>query len=196
MLVGVDTGGTFTDLVLSYDGKLTIHKLLSTPHNPASAILAGLDTITPGGVSALQQVAHGSTVATNAILERKGAKTAFITTGGFRDMLAIGRQNRPVLYALKPELPAPLIPRELCFDVPERLDHRGDVLIPLDTTELNSVLDALEAQQVESVAVCFLYSYINPDHEQQVRDSLLERGVLESWQIALSLGCIAPVPGI
>src|SRR4051812_11512939 len=118
MLVGVDIGGTFTDLVLSVGGELRIHKLLSTPHDPAQAMLAGLAAISPGGLAAITQVAHGSTVATNAILERKGARTALITTQGFRDILAIGRQNRPVLYALQPKIPLPLIPRQSCYEVP------------------------------------------------------------------------------
>src|SRR6478609_4431036 len=123
MLVGVDIGGTFTDLVVSIDGHLKIHKLLSTPANPAQAMLDGLEIITPGGLAALEWVSHGSTVATNAILERKGAKTALITTQGFRDLLFIGRQNRPQLYALQPQLPPPLIPRHWCYEIPERLDY-------------------------------------------------------------------------
>src|SRR5262245_33121313 len=105
MIAGVDIGGTFTDLVLSEDGRLKIHKLLSTPQNPAQAMLAGLDAISEGRLEVISRVSHGSTVATNAILERKGARTALITTQGFRDILAIGRQNRPVLYTLHPQLP-------------------------------------------------------------------------------------------
>lgn len=186
MLVGVDIGGTFTDLVISLDGRLNIHKLLSTPPNPAEAMLAGLEAITPGGVTALSRVAHGSTVATNAILERKGARTALITTQGFRDLLFIGRQNRPELYALQPQLPPPLIPREWCYEVPERLDYRGNVLKPLDTFALDKVLDSLVEQGIESVAVCFLYSFVNPDHEEAVKARILERGLLKAWQIALS----------
>jgi N-methylhydantoinase A len=184
--VGVDIGGTFTDLVLSVNGRLNIHKLLSTPDNPAQAMLAGLDAITPGGLSALERVSHGSTVATNAILERKGAKTALITTQGFRDLLFIGRQNRPVLYALQPQLPPPLIPRNLCYEVPERLDFRGEILTPLDLDALDTVLDDMVAQGVEALAVCFLYSYVNPIHEQAVRARILERGLLDESQIALS----------
>ncbi|MCB9450507.1 MAG: hydantoinase/oxoprolinase family protein [Anaerolineaceae bacterium] len=186
MHIGVDIGGTFTDLVLSVEGRLAIHKLLSTPHNPADAMLDGLTAITPGGLAALERVAHGSTVATNAILERKGAKTALITTGGFRDILAIGRQNRPELYALQPQLPPPLIPRRWCYEVPERLDYTGAVLTPLDVTALDTVLDDISTQGIEAVAVCFLYSYVNPAHEQAVRTRILERGLLAEWQIALS----------
>lgn len=186
MRVGVDIGGTFTDLVLNRDGELTIHKLPSTPHNPALAMLAGLNAITANQTQQLERVAHGSTVATNAILERKGAKTALITTQGFRDVLFIGRQNRPDLYALQPQLPPPLIPRELCYDVPERLDHHGQVLVDLDMDALDVIIDDLAAKGVESVAVCLLYSFVNPAHEQAIRERIVSRGVLEAWQVALS----------
>ena len=186
MLVGVDIGGTFTDFVLSVDGRLQIHKVLSTPHAPEQAMLAGLAALSPQGLSAITRVSHGSTVATNAILERKGVPTALITTQGFRDILAIGRQNRPVLYALQPQLPPPLIPRRWCYEVPERLDHTGRVLTPLDMTALDTVLDDITHQGIKSVAVCFLYSYVNPVHEQAVRAQILERGLLQDWQIALS----------
>jgi N-methylhydantoinase A len=184
MMVGVDIGGTFTDLVLSIGGELRIHKLLSTPRDPAQAMLAGLAAISRGGE--ITQVAHGSTVATNAILERKGARTALITTHGFRDILAIGRQNRPVLYALQPKIPPPLIPRPWCYEVPERLDYTGAILRPLDLQALDRVLDQIAEQGIESVAVCFLYSYVNPAHEQAVRARILERGLLQESQIALS----------
>lgn len=188
MHVGVDIGGTFTDLVLNVDGRLKIHKLLSTPHSPDQAMLAGLRAICAGfgGLDALTRVSHGSTVATNAILERKGARTAFITTSGFRDILAIGRQNRPVLYALHPNLSLPLVPRELCYEVPERLDHNGQVITPLDTTMLDVVLDEISGQEVDIVAVCFLYSYVNPVHEQAVRARIVELGLLDEWQVVLS----------
>ncbi|GAB5492247.1 MAG: hydantoinase/oxoprolinase family protein [Phototrophicaceae bacterium] len=186
MLVGVDIGGTFTDLVLSVDGRLKIHKLLSTPANPATAMLEGLDIISPDGLSALRQIAHGSTVSTNAILERKGAKVAFITTQGFRDMLFIGRQNRPDLYALHPTIPTPLIPRDLCYEVPERLNYRGDVLHELELKALDHILDSIEKEDVDAIAVCFLYSFINADHEHIVRERIIERGLVADWQIALS----------
>ncbi len=183
MLIGVDIGGTFTDLVLSVDGRLQIHKLLSTPHNPAEAMLAGLQAI---GAAPDARISHGSTVATNAILERKGAKTALITTQGFRDLLFIGRQNRPQLYALHPQLPPPLIPRQWCCEVPERLDYTGAVLTPLDMNALDRVLDVLKAQGIESIAVCFLYSFVNPAHELAVRQRILERGLWAEWQVSLS----------
>src|SRR5258707_14846298 len=143
MLVGVDIGGTFTDFVLSVDGRLHVTKRFSTPHDPAQAMLAGLTALTAnaGGMQAISHVVHGSTVATNAILERKGAKAALITTHGFADILAIGRQNRPDLYALQPTLPPALIPRERCFEAIERLDHNGAVLTPLDDDALDAMLD-------------------------------------------------------
>lgn len=184
MLVGVDIGGTFTDVVLRTDGRLTFYKLLSTPANPAEAMLAGIAAVTPDQPP--QQVAHGSTVATNAILERKGARIAFITTEGFRDLLFIGRQTRPDLYALHPQRPAPLLPRERCYEVPERLDHRGEVLTPLDMKALDKVLAQLAREPLDGVAVCFLYSFLNPDHELAVRQRILERGLLQAWQVALS----------
>ncbi len=186
MLVGVDIGGTFTDLILSVNGQLRIHKLLSTPENPALAMLDGLESISPDGLSSLRQVAHGSTVATNAILERKGAKIALITTQGFRDILFIGRQNRPDLYAIHPTIPAPLVPRDLCYEIPERLDFNGSVLHELDLKALDRVLDNIEKENIEAIAICFLYSYINPAHEEIVRDRIIERGFLAPWQIALS----------
>lgn len=183
MLVGVDIGGTFTDLVVSEGSALRIHKLLSTPHSPADAMLAGLEAL---GVTPAARISHGTTVATNAILERKGARTALITTQGFRDLLFIGRQNRPDLYALQPALPAPLIPRRWCYEVPERLDHTGAVLTPLDLNALDAVIDDMAAQGVEAVAVCFLYSYANPAHERAARARILARGALADWQVSLS----------
>ena len=185
MRAGVDIGGTFTDVVRWHEGHLTLHKRLSTPDDPAHAMLAGLEAIA-GRLEALTHVAHGSTVATNAILERKGAKVALITSQGLRDVLFIGRQERPVLYALHPTLPEPIIARECCYDVPERLDHRGNVLIPLDMAALGRELYAMARQKVDCVAECLLYSYLNPDHEEMIRQRIVERGILESWQVALS----------
>jgi N-methylhydantoinase A len=186
MNVGVDIGGTFTDLVMNVDGRLRIHKLLTTPDNPAEAMLEGLNILAPQGLAAIRRVAHGTTIATNAILERKGARIAFITTQGFRDVLFIGRQNRPELYALHPQLPPPLVPRDLCYEVPERMDHTGAVLTPLDLGAFDRVLDDVMARDVEAVAVCFLFSYVNPDHERAVRERIVARGLLESWQVVLS----------
>ncbi len=187
MRAGVDIGGTFTDLVLSDGGQLSIHKLMSDPQRPERSMLAGLQAITVGGFSALEQVAHGSTVATNAILERKGARTALLTSAGFRDLLFIGRQDRPVLYDIHPRIPAPLIPRERCYEVAERLDFRGEVLLPLDMAQLDRVLDRVAADQVDSIAVCLLFSFVNAEHEQRIKRRILERGIVEeAWQVVLS----------
>lgn len=184
MIAGVDIGGTFTDIVLSDGAALTIHKLLSTPHDPSVAMLDGLRAVTGGDLSRLARVAHGSTVATNAILERKGARIALLTTEGFHDLLSIGRQNRPELYALSPSLPAPLVPRERCYGVPERLDHHGAVIRPLDMAALDAILDRIAQQDVSAVAVCLLYSYTNPTHERAIRDRIRARG--DGWEVALS----------
>ncbi|MGM0373677.1 MAG: hydantoinase/oxoprolinase family protein [Chloroflexota bacterium] len=186
MDVGVDIGGTFTDLVLSQNGQLTIHKLPSSPQDPSQALLQGLSHFHTKGFPSPKRVIHGSTVATNAILERKGGRTALITTQGFKDILSIGRQDRPDLYALHPHLPPPLIPEQLCFEVPERLNHRGDILTPLDEDAVGGVLDQLEKADIESAAVCFLYSYIHPEHERRLKARILERGFLKEWQISLS----------
>lgn len=186
MIIGVDIGGTFTDLVMSDGRTLHIHKLLSTPDNPAQAMLDGIARLGAGDLTAFERIAHGSTVATNAILERKGARCALITTEGFRDILLIGRQNRPALYDLHPTLPPPLIPRERCFEARERLDHTGAILLPLDMDALDRVLDDIAALNADSVAVSLLYSYLNPAHEQQIRERIVQRGLLHADQIALS----------
>ncbi len=186
MDIGVDIGGTFTDLVMNLNGELKLHKLLSTPENPAQAMLTGLNTMSSQTLTKLHRIAHGTTVATNAILERKGSRIAFITTQGFRDILFIGRQERLDLYALVPQLPPPLVPRSLCYEVPERLDHTGAVLTPLDLVALDLILDDIGQQKVDTIAVCCLFSYLNPIHEQAVKNRIVSRGLLSEWQIALS----------
>ena len=173
-ILGVDTGGTFTDFYLiADDGTITVYKLPSTPDDPARAILEGL-----AEMAALpHDFVHGSTVATNAIIERKGARTALITTRGFRDVLAIGRQTRPRLYDLSPHREPPLVPDDLRFEANERLDHRGEVLQPLDRAEVEALIDRVEAAGVESLAVCFLFSFLNPDHERTVTKAARKRGI-------------------
>lgn len=174
LLIGVDTGGTFTDFVLVRGDQVRVHKVLSTPDDPARAILRGLtDLGVEGDLSAL---VHGSTVATNAVLERKGARTGLITTAGFRDVLEIGRQTRPKLYDLRVVKELPLVPRPLRVEVVERLDERGGVLVPLDPASLESAIQALKAAAVESVAVCLLFSFANSDHERAVADAARAAG--------------------
>lgn len=163
---GVDTGGTFTDFVrLDENGRLSIHKELSTPDDPSRAVLTGLARL---GIPEEAVVIHGSTVATNALLERRGARTALITTRGFADILEIGRQNRPELYALTPQKPPPLVPREWRFEVRERVAADGSVLEPLDLEALLPILESLAAGQIESAAICLLFSFLYPKHEQQI----------------------------
>ncbi|HEX7102129.1 MAG TPA: hydantoinase/oxoprolinase family protein [Nitrolancea sp.] len=173
-VVGVDTGGTFTDFVVSDDGVLRVHKVLSTPGNPAEAILRGLHELNVG--DDLAALVHGSTVATNAVLERKGVRTGLITTAGFRDVLEIGRQTRPKLYALRVEREPPLVPRDLRVEVRERLDERGSVLISLDADSIDEAIAALRLAEVESVAVCLLFSFANPAHEQAVVEAARAAG--------------------
>ncbi len=183
-VLGVDTGGTFTDFYLiADDGAVSVYKRPSTPDDPAGAVLAGLAELTGDPASNFQSPAsisnlvHGSTVATNAIIERKGARTAVITTRGFRDVLAIGRQTRPKLYDLSPHREPPLVPDELRLEANERIDHRGDVLQPLDSAEIESLLDQIEKAGIESLAVCFLFSFLNPDHERIVAEAAQRRGI-------------------
>jgi N-methylhydantoinase A/acetone carboxylase, beta subunit len=176
--VGVDTGGTFTDFVVLEGTSFRLHKEPSTPDDPARAIVRGLERL--GLLSALRELLHGSTVATNAILERKGTRTALVTTAGFRDVLEIGRQNRPRLYDLRQTKPPPLVPRALRFEVRERLDERGGVLVPLVDDDLHSVVAELRVAGVESVAVCLLFSFVNPEHEKRVAEFLRARGFLVS----------------
>ncbi len=179
--IGVDIGGTFTDgtLVDSTTGRVTTSKVLSTPSDPALGFISAVqkllemdDSIAP---ESIEHVVHATTVATNAIIEGKTAKTAFITTEGFRDMLEIARQIRPSLYDLQFEKPRPLVPRQLCFEVPERLDAKGQVVTPLDDLAVAEVVDRIAESGVEAVAVCLLHSYRNPDHEQRVGKALRAR---------------------
>jgi len=186
MYLGVDIGGTFTDLVISEGEQLHIYKLASSPEDPSQALLKGLRHFQAQGLGSPKRVTHGSTVATNAILERKGARTALLITQGFKDILTIGRQDRPELYAVQPQLPPQLIPEELCFEIPERLNHRGEILTPLDEEAVEDVLNHLERKKVESLAICFLYSYLNPEHEQRLKNKIRKRGILKDWQVSLS----------
>ena len=186
MHIGVDIGGTFTDLVLSENGEIYTYKLPSTPGDPSLALLEGLAHFQEMGFETIDTISHGSTVATNAILERKGARTAFITTQGFKDLLFIGRQNRPGLYQLHPQLPPPLIPESRCFEIPERLNYQGVVQTPLDEEAVKEILEQIKNTDIASVAVCFLFSYLNPEHEVRLKSIFLDRGDLKDWQVSLS----------
>jgi N-methylhydantoinase A len=187
--LGIDIGGTFTDATLldKETGEVTIDKVSSTPADPSEGFLEGtLSILQKAGVSAadVEFVVHATTVATNSIIEGKVARTGFVTTGGFRDMLELARQMRPSLYDLHFEKPPPLVPRYLCFDVPERLDARGGVLVPFDEDAMRRVAESLRREEVEAVAVCFLHSYVNPAHETLAGNILRE--LLPNVVISLS----------
>jgi N-methylhydantoinase A/oxoprolinase/acetone carboxylase beta subunit len=169
MRIGVDAGGTFTDfIVLHADGRLETFKLRSNPANPAEVILAG---IARAAGRSKAEIVHGSTVATNALLERKGARTAFVTTAGFEDLLEIGRQNRAQLYNLTPPPRRLLVPSALCFGVAERIFQDGS--IESKPQKLNELRAALQRAKPASVAICFLNSYRNPENERAAAEALL-----------------------
>jgi N-methylhydantoinase A/oxoprolinase/acetone carboxylase beta subunit len=172
--VGIDTGGTFTDFVFLSTGKIWVHKVLSTPPDPSEAIMTGL--IQNDAFRDRLDLIHGSTVATNALLERKGARLAFITTAGFEDLLAIGRQTRRELYNIMVEKRNPLVPRGLCFGLRERTLADGRVEAAPDLRQLNSVIARMKRAKVQSVAVCFLHSYANPGNEERVFRELQRQG--------------------
>ncbi len=189
--IGIDTGGTFTDFVIYHPntGVLETFKLPSTPENPAQAVMTGLERIfrdyLNGDHPARISIVHGSTVATNALLERKGARTALITTRGFADVIQIGRQNRPALYDFRRQPPPPLVPESLRFEVDERVDYQGNVLRQLDLDQVEQVVQTLINEQVESVAVCLLFSFNNPEHEQHIGQRLAEESIFHSLSCEL-----------
>ncbi len=175
MKIGIDIGGTFTDFVVQDEpaGEIRSFKLPSTPNAPEQAVLLGLERLR---LEPDTLIVHGSTVATNAILERKGARTAFITSQGFRDLLTIGRQNRRELYDFFADRPEPLVPPDLCFDVRERVDYRGKVVVALEEGAERKLIQELEEQGVESVAICLLFSFLHPQHESRLAGALQEAG--------------------
>jgi len=188
--IGIDIGGTFVDVVvLLEDGKVERYKFSSTPNAPAQGVLFGLEKLCDsegGAVSAMDvvRVAHGSTVATNALLEGQWACTGLVTTQGFRDVLEIGRQNRSSLYDLNVNRPQPIVPRDLRLEVRERVASDGTVLTALDEASLDAVVRAFRDRGVESVAVCLLFAYAAPAHERRIGDVL--RSSLEGVSVTLS----------
>jgi N-methylhydantoinase A len=173
--IGVDIGGTFTDVVLAKDHEVVTAKVLTTPHSPEDAVLTAIGQVLQR-ISArpadVDLIVHGTTLATNAIIERKGARTAFVTTQGHRDTLEIRSEDRFDIYDLGISFPAPLVPRDLRFTVAERVDARGQVIQPLDTSALTTVGHQLAGLGVESVAVGFLHAYANARHELQAAEVL------------------------
>ena len=160
-ILGADIGGTFTDFILVKDGTVETLKIPSTPQNPAEAVLEGVKRL-----GKIEYFAHGTTYATNSLIEKKGAKIALITTKGFRDVLEIGRQNRPELYDFFVRKPKPLIDREDRFEVEERIDSKGRVIKQLNEKDLKK----LNFDKYEAVTICLLFSYVNPDHEKKIKE--------------------------
>lgn len=170
-IVGVDIGGTFTDLVGCIDGKIVTSKTSTTPADPTNGVAESL-RLARTDLPALAEVLHGSTIAINTVLERKGARTALITTKGFRDVYAIGRSNRMEAFNLFFHRPKPLVPRHHTFEVDERLDPAGTVLKALDAAEVEAIARTLSEEKIEAVAVCLLHSYVDPRHERLVGEVL------------------------
>ncbi len=186
--LGVDIGGTFTDVALEIGERRFTGKILTTPHAPEDGVLAALRSVAaeagvePGEVGV---IIHGTTLATNALIERKGARTALLTTEGFRDVVEIRHENRFEQYDVNIDLPPPLVPRRLRLPVHERIDAQGEVLVPLDESSVARAIETLAAQQVEAVAVGLLHSFTNPDHERRVGDAIARR----LPQVAVTLSC-------
>ena len=176
--LGVDIGGTFTDVVLESDGRSFSTKVLTTYAAPENAIIDGMHQVcAKAGVdpSQINQIIHGTTLATNALIERRGAKTALITTEGFRDVIEMRTESRFEQYDLNLNLPDPLLPRQMRFTVGGRVDANGAVLVDIDRAEVEAVVDRIAAAGFESVAVGLIHSYLNPAHEELVRDVLAEK---------------------
>ncbi|WP_315784709.1 MULTISPECIES: hydantoinase/oxoprolinase family protein [unclassified Bradyrhizobium] len=175
--LAVDIGGTFTDIVLDIGDHRRTRKVLTTPTQPEQAVLDGTRLILADAkarISDIDVFIHGTTLATNAIIERRGAKTALIATSGFRDVLDIGTESRYDQYDLSIDKPKPLVPRSLRFTVPERVDAHGDVRLPLDEAAVRALVPQLRALEVSSIAIAFLHAYANPAHERRAGEILAE----------------------
>ncbi len=176
--LGVDIGGTFTDVALEVGGRRHSAKILTTPEAPERAVIEAIHSVlrdaalTPADLAI---IIHGTTLATNALIERKGAKTALLTTEGFRDTIEIRHENRFEQYDVNIDLPPPLVPRRLRFPVRERIDAAGRILAPLDEHGVMALADQLAAAGIEAVAVGFLHSFTNPAHERRVGEILADR---------------------
>ena len=180
-LLGIDVGGTFTDFVFADGERLVVHKEPTSPQDQSVAIGRGLLTI---GADPATPIIHGTTTATNALLERRGARTALLTTEGFRDVIAIGRQNRPHLYRLAQTRPPALVPRSRRLTVRERITSEGTVLLPLNTAQLADIAYTLAQEEVESLAIVFLFSFLNETHEREAAHAL--RSMLPDLHLSLS----------
>src|SRR5688572_32938795 len=175
--LAVDIGGTFTDLFLEWGGKRNSVKVLTTSRAPEEGVMTGMAEIlklSGAKPSDLSLIIHGTTLATNAIIERKGAKTALIVTEGFRDSIEIAFEHRFEQYDIFMRKPPPLVPREWRFSVPERMDGRGNVLIPLDEAAVRTLAPKLKAAGIEAVAIGYMHAYLDGKHERRTRDILAE----------------------
>ena len=180
MIVGIEVGGTFTDLIaIGDDGSATIHKTQSTPDDPSRAAVTGLTELLARmakGGGDVSELLHGSTIAANALIQRKGAKVALLTTAGFRDVIFIQRQDKTVVYDMFYQKPAPLLTRDRVFEVPERLSAQGEVVQSLDESAVVEMVDRLVLKEdVNSIAICLLHAYANPLHEQAIGRLIAER---------------------
>ena len=185
MRVATDIGGTFTDLVYldPATNAIGFAKASSTPPDFARGILDAIAK-SPVPPAEISHFVHGTTVVINALTERKGARTALLTTRGFRDVLEIGRANRPDLYNMRFDRQPPFVPRAWRFEVTERLNYKGEVWIPLAEDELPAIAEELQAEGIEAVAICYLHSYANPDHERRTAEIL--RDLLPGVTISIS----------
>ena len=187
--IGVDVGGTFTDFHVYDDdsGALHLHKTPSTPHNPATAVLCGLEELSNTidlDLSTVSRLSHGTTVATNAMIQRKGGKVALLVTEGFRDLLEIGRQIRPHMFSFQQDHPAPLVPRERRLEVTERILHDGTVHVALEDAAVDRAVAEVQNSDADCLAICLIFGFINPDHEQRLRNAI--QAVLPDLKISIS----------
>src|SRR3954467_7565780 len=192
--VGLDIGGTFTDFVLydSSNRRISLYKCLTTPHDPSAAAPDGLSELVAEAKLTLADngaVVHGTTLVTNAIIERRGARLGLLTTKGFRDSLEMGTEQRYDIYDLFLSFPEPLVPRRHRLEISERLDRNGRVVAPLDANEVRAAVRQLVDDGIEAIAVCFLHSYADPSHERAVR-ALIEREFPEVF-VSLSSEVVA-----
>lgn len=187
-VVGIDVGGTFTDLFYS-DSARGVERILKVPSTPDDPSRGLLDSLRAADIdpTSLEALLHGTTIATNAVIERKGAVCALVTTRGFRDLLELGRRDRPNMYGLS-GVQQPLVPRDRRWEVTERVDFRGNVLVPLDETEVSALGEVLKAQKVEAVIIAFMHAYAHPAHEERARELLA--AINPSWEIVTSASVI------
>ena len=176
--IGIDIGGTFTDLVFSDEGKSITLKVPSTPEAPGEAAIGALQRLRDQhgvDLESVDALSHGTTIATNALIQRRGGKTALVTTAGFRDVLEIARLGRPpqAIYDIHYQHPEPVVPRALRFELDERVNYKGDVEKALDIEQVEALAKRLEKLEVESIAICFLFSFLHPTHEQTVKSIFL-----------------------